>query len=251
MTVYVDNMNDDETVKIECDAVKINTQVYSYNNRYVAILPIDLDTKPGDYELTATLNEGKTSEYKTKEILTVTDKIFKTQYLTVTEDLNQSNNSNDAIIEFIKTVKPARLLSVSEKLWEGPFIMPVNGTLTTDFAEIRYVNDEKSSSRHSGIDLAAPIGTEVKAPNNGVVTLATNGLMSTGNTIVVDHGMGLFTSYYHLDSILVKVGEQVNKGDVIGTVGTTGFSTGAHLHYALSIYNTYVNTYQTLSGIID
>src|SRR5665647_2010269 len=108
-----------------------------------------------------------------------------------------------------------------------------------------------SSSRHSGLDLAAPLGTPVHAPNNGKVTLAAGGLLSTGNTIVIDHGMGLFTSYYHLNTMNVKAGDAVNKGDVIGTVGTTGFSTGPHLHYAVSIYNTNVNTYQPLAGIID
>jgi murein DD-endopeptidase MepM/ murein hydrolase activator NlpD len=129
--------------------------------------------------------------------------------------------------------------------------MPIEGRLTTDFAEIRYVNNEISSSRHSGIDLAAPTGTEVKAPNNGKVTLAMNDLLSTGNTLVIDHGMGLFTSYYHLDTITVKVGDVVEKGSIVGTVGTTGFSTGPHLHYAVSIYNSYVNTYQILNGIFD
>jgi murein DD-endopeptidase MepM/ murein hydrolase activator NlpD len=129
--------------------------------------------------------------------------------------------------------------------------MPVEGKLTTDFAEIRYVNDELSSSRHSGIDLAAPRGTDIKAPNNGKVTLAMNGLLSTGNTLVIDHGMGLFTSYYHLDSISVKEGDVVEKGSIVGKVGSTGFSTGPHLHYAVSIYNTYVNTYQILNGIFD
>lgn len=69
--------------------------------------------------------------------------------------------------------------------------------------------------------------------------------------MVIDHGLGLFTSYYHLDSILVKEGEVVKTGDIIGTVGSTGFSTGPHLHYSVSIYNTYVNPYQPLSGIFD
>ena len=131
------------------------------------------------------------------------------------------------------------------------FCYACGGELTTDFAEIRYVNKELSSSRHSGLDLAAPKGTSVKAPNNGIVAFAMEGLLSPGNTVVIDHGMGLFTSYYHLNTINVKKGDEVKKGDIIGTVGTTGFSTGPHLHYSVSIYNTYVNPYQTLSGIID
>jgi murein DD-endopeptidase MepM/ murein hydrolase activator NlpD len=214
-------------------------------------LPIDIDTKVGDYEVKAVFNEGKVGEYTNTKIVSVKKKEFKVQYLTVSEELNSSNNDYKAIQEFAQYVKPARTESLSEKLWDGKFIMPMEGRLTTDFAEIRYINNELSSSRHSGIDLAAPTGTEVMAPNNGKVTLAMNGLLSTGNTLVIDHGMGLFTSYYHLDSISVKVGDVVEKGNIIGTVGTTGFSTGPHLHYAVSIYNTYVNTYQILNGIFD
>ncbi len=251
MIVSVENLNSDETVKIKTNAVKTETEIYPYGEKYIAIMPIDLNAKIGEYDITAVFNEGMASEYKINKKVKINSKTFKTQYLTVSEELNSNNNDDKAIKEFIQYVKPARTESVPKKLWEGEFIMPVDGRLTTDFAEIRYVNNALSSTRHSGIDLAAPTGTEVKAPNNGKVTLAMNGLLSSGNTLVIDHGMGLFTSYYHLDTILVKTGDVVKKGDTIGTVGTSGFSTGPHLHYAVSIYNTYVNTYQPLNGIFE
>jgi len=249
--ISVDNMNEDETVKLQTNVIKTQIDIYPYKDKYMSMLPIDLYTKVGDYEVKAIFNEGKATEYTKTKIVSIKNKEFKVQYLTVSEELNSSNNDYKAIQEFAQYVKPARTESSPEKLWEGQFIMPIEGKLTTDFAEIRYVNNELSSSRHSGIDLAAPTGTEVKAPNNGKVTLAMNGLLSTGNTLVIDHGMGLFTSYYHLDPIAVKVGDIVEKGSVVGTVGTTGFSTGPHLHYAVSLYNTYINTYQILSGIFD
>ncbi|MFA9422036.1 MAG: M23 family metallopeptidase [Sedimentibacter sp.] len=251
LLVFVENLNDDETVTVKTDAVKLDTLMYNYKGKNIFMYPIDLNTVPGDYKLTATISDDRQTKYTVERILTVKNKIFKTQYLTVNEEINQTNNDNAAIFEFSQLVKPSRSNSVDEKLWEGTFIMPVEGELTTDFAEIRYVNNEQSSSRHSGLDIAAPKGTLVKAPNNGVVVFAMDGLLSSGNTVVIDHGMGLFTSYYHLDNIEVEKGEKVKKGDVIGTVGTTGFSTGPHLHYAVSIYNTYINPYQTLSGIID
>lgn len=251
LLISVDNLNEDETVTIKTDAVKIETDMYKYKEKNMFICPIDLNTVPGDYKLTAVIYEGEQTKYTFEKTLTVKDKSFKTQYLTVTDEMNQTNNDNAAIFEFSQLVKPARTSSADEKYWEGTFIMPVEGELTTDFAEIRYVNNEQSSSRHSGLDIAAAKGTEVKAPNNGVVVFAMDGLLSSGNTLVIDHGMGLFTSYYHLDTIAVKKGDKVKTGDIIGTVGTTGFSTGPHLHYAVSIYNTYVNPYQTLSGIID
>lgn len=251
LLISVENLNENETVKVTTDAVKINNDLYIYNDKNYFIFPIDLYAQTGDYKINALVNEGMENEYNLEKTLTVANKSFKTQYLTVSEEMNETNNDNAAIYEFAQLVKPARTQSLNEKLWEGSFIMPIEGELTTDFAEIRYVNNEPSSSRHSGLDLAAPTGTPIKAPNNGIVTFSMEGLLSPGSTVVIDHGMGLFTSYYHLNSIDVKEGDKVKKGDVIGTVGTTGFSTGPHLHYAVSIYNTYVNPYQTLSGIID
>lgn len=251
LLISVENLNDNETVNVATNAVKIDNDIYAYKDKKYYMFPIDLYAQPGDYKISVLVNGGTESEYTLEETLTVANKKFKTQYLSVTEEMNDTNNDNAAIYEFAQLVKPARTESVNEKLWEGTFLMPIEGELTTDFAEIRYVNNEVSSSRHSGLDLAAPTGTPVKAPNNGIVTFSMEGLLSPGNTIVIDHGMGLFTSYYHLDTIDVKEGDKVKKGDVIGTVGTTGFSTGPHLHYAVSIYNVYVNPYQTLSGIID
>lgn len=251
MALQVNNLNSDETVMIKTDVAKEEPEVHPYNDKYVSILPIDLYVKPGDYNVSAIFNQGKNNEFTVTKKVNIRKKAFKTQYLTVSEELNNTNNDDKSIQEFIKIVKPTRTVSSSKKLWDGEFLMPVDGRLTTDFAEIRYVNSKISSSRHSGIDLAAPKGTEVKSPNHGKVVLAASNLLSTGNTLVIDHGMGLFTSYYHLDTIAVKDGDLVKKGDIIGTVGTTGFSTGPHLHYAVSIYNTYVNTYQTLSGIFN
>ncbi|MBK5247319.1 MAG: M23 family metallopeptidase, partial [Peptostreptococcaceae bacterium] len=225
--------------------------VFNNGDEYVSILPIDLYATLGDHDISVTFNEGKANEYKITRTFSIYSKTFKTQYLVVSAELNQSNNNEKANLEYINIVKPARTISDNRKLWEGDFIMPVEGRLTTDFAEIRYNNNVLSSSRHSGLDLAAPSGTPVQVPNNGKVTLAASGLLSTGNTIVIDHGMGLFTSYYHLSAMNVKAGDTVNKGDIIGAVGTTGFSTGPHLHYAVSIYNTNVNPYQPLAGMIE
>jgi len=251
LIISIDNMNEGETIKLQTDVIKSEIEIYPYGNKYMCILPIDLYAVEGDYEINAIFNEKTNLEYTKNKLANIKKKEFKVQYLTVSEELNNNNNDYKSIQEFAQYVKPARTESSKDKLWEGQFIMPVEGRLTTDFAEIRYVNNELSSSRHSGIDLAAPRGTEVKSPNNGKVTLAMNDLLSTGNTLVIDHGMGLFTSYYHLDSISVKVGDVVEKGSVVGAVGSTGFSTGPHLHYAVSIYNTYVNTYQVLNGIFD
>lgn len=251
LILKIEKVNPEDTVRIHTDAVKTTGEVFEYGEGYRALLPIDLYAAPGTHDLSVVFNEGKETEYKITRQLSMKSRTFKTQYLVVSESMNQTNNNEQADREFVAVVKPARTISTPNKLWTGDFIMPIEGRLTTDFGQIRIINNEPSSSRHSGIDIAAPTGTPVKAPNNGIVTLAASGLLSTGNTIVVNHGMGLFTSYYHLNSMGVKTGDLVEKGDVMGTVGTTGFSTGPHLHYTVSIYNSYVNTFQPLTGIID
>lgn len=251
LLLEIEKVNSDDPVSVYTDAVKIKTEVFKYDDHFVAVLPLDLYASIRDHDISVTFNEGKDNAYEVTRTFRISSRTFKTQYLVVSESLNQTNNNEKANWEYINIVKPAKTISDHRKLWVGAFIMPVAGRLTTDFAEIRYTNNVLSSSRHSGLDLAAPSGTPVQAPNNGKVTLAASGLLSTGNTIVIDHGMGLFTSYYHLNTMTVNVGDTVYKGNVIGTIGTTGFSTGSHLHYAVSIYNTNVNTYQPLEGIID
>ena len=115
--------------------------------------------------------------------------------------------------------------------------MPVSGRLTTEFGETRYVNDFPTSYRHLGLDIAADEGGEVKAANRGKVVLARS-LTLTGNTVMIDHGEGLFSVYHHMRDLSVKTGEIVGRGQKIGAVGTTGFSTGPHLHFMISYYST-------------
>ena len=106
----------------------------------------------------------------------------------------------------------------------------------------RYVNDSITSYRHSGLDIAIDRGTPIMATNSGVVNLAQQ-LILTGNTIVIDHGLGIFSTYFHMDSLNVENGQMVTKGDIIGTVGSTGFSTGPHLHWTMSYYRTNLDPY--------
>ena len=119
-------------------------------------------------------------------------------------------------------------------LWEhGAFYTPLEGRLTSSFGLLRYINEEPAG-RHSGIDIAAPQGTPIVAAADGVVSLAMS-LHVTGETIVIDHGLNLFGCYYHLSELWVEEGDTIRAGETIGLVGSTGFSTGPHLHYTASI----------------
>jgi murein DD-endopeptidase MepM/ murein hydrolase activator NlpD len=129
-----------------------------------------------------------------------------------------------------------------EIYWRGTFLRPVDGgRITTPFGAIRITNNNVANPRHHwGIDIAAPTGTPVIATNYGRVVLA-EFLMHTGYTIVIEHGGGLKSYHFHMNSIDVTYNEMVERGNLIGTVGSTGFSTGPHLHFEFRIGNQAIN----------
>ena len=119
----------------------------------------------------------------------------------------------------------------SERRWQGSFIMPVEGRITTGFGLQRYIN-RTLAYRHRGIDIAAPEGTPVKAAADGVVSLADDSFLLHGKTIIIDHGHGVATLYLYLSEISVTPAQRASQGQLIGRVGATGVATGPHLHFA-------------------
>ena len=136
---------------------------------------------------------------------------------------------------------------VWEKLWDGPFIQPVDGVITSSFGLFRYINGSATPSRHQGVDIAVAEGTPVPASNSGQVVFADFVIM-TGNTVVIEHGAGLKTIYMHLSEIDCEAGDMVKKGDIIGLVGTTGYSTGPHLHFEVRIGDQSVSPWPLIDG---
>jgi murein DD-endopeptidase MepM/ murein hydrolase activator NlpD len=123
----------------------------------------------------------------------------------------------------------------------------VEGRITSSFGLYRYINGATTPSRHQGIDIAVPTGTPVPASNRGRVVQADFVIM-TGNTVVIEHGGGLKTYYYHMSEIDCAVGDMVEQGDIIGLVGSTGYSTGAHLHFEVRIDNRSVSPWPLIDG---
>lgn len=113
------------------------------------------------------------------------------------------------------------------------FIWPTQGRISGIYGSQRILNG-KPRQPHYGIDIAAPAGTPVRAPAGGVVTLAEDDLYYTGGTIIIDHGHGLTSAFLHMQDVDVKLGQRVDQGAVIGTVGSTGRSTGAHLDWRIN-----------------
>ena len=131
----------------------------------------------------------------------------------------------------------ARAINSDLPFFKEKFIMPVDGIISGVYGSQRILNG-KPKWPHYGIDIAAKQGTMIKSSGAGIVTMAESDLYYTGGTIIMDHGHGISTIYSHLESIMVSVGDKINQGDLIGTVGSTGRSTGPHLDFRVNWFQT-------------
>ena len=131
----------------------------------------------------------------------------------------------------------ARSINSDLPFFKNQFIMPVEGIISGVYGSQRILNG-KPKWPHYGIDIAAKKGTKIRSSATGVVTMAESDLYYTGGTIIMDHGHGISTIYSHLETLDVKVGDEVLQGDIIGTVGSTGRSTGPHLDFRVNWFQT-------------
>ena len=141
----------------------------------------------------------------------------------------------------------ARAINSELNFFKDKFIMPVEGIITGVYGSQRILNG-KPKWPHYGIDIAAKQGTEIISSATGVVTMAEDDLYYTGGTIIMDHGHGISTIYSHLENVLVSVGDKINQGDIIGTVGSTGRSTGPHLDFRINWFQTRLDPMSVLKN---
>jgi murein DD-endopeptidase MepM/ murein hydrolase activator NlpD len=194
---------------------------------FTAAVGIDLNTEPGSYPLSVTAAGAKIAR-----TVRIAKKDYPVQRLTLPEDKVILSPENEARVEREQKVLAAVWPVDSARLWSGRFIDPLPGKeITTTFGVRRIINRIPKSS-HSGIDLAADVGEPVRAPNDGVAVLAEDQFFS-GNSVVLDHGQGIYTMFFHLSEVTVRPGQAVMKGDVIGRTGATGRVTGPCLHWGV------------------
>lgn len=134
-----------------------------------------------------------------------------------------------------------------EKLWTGDFKLPLESEITSRFGTRREFNNEKRGY-HNGLDLRAKVGTPIRVPATGVVALAKD-LYYSGNTVILDHGRGLFTLYAHMSKISVKSGDRVSPGQLIGFSGQTGRVNGPHLHWGAVVSHVKINPLELTKGM--
>ena len=195
-----------------------------------AVVGIDLATTPGRYGIS--IHMGPLERDRFTHRVTIAPKSFRTRTLKVDPSfVNPPAAAEARIVADAERLRRLWTSSTDSPLWSGPFIPPVADPANSAFGT-RSIYNGQPRSPHSGADFSSAAGTPVKAPNAGRIVLADD-LYFTGNTVVIDHGAGLFSLFAHLRSMSVRESDLVTTGAVIGEVGATGRVTGAHLHWAV------------------
>lgn len=196
---------------------------------YVGLLGLDLQEKPGIHTLLVDVN-SQGHRRGVKVSVHVQNGAFPVQYLTLPRekvDLDEASLARWKAEQ--QQIREVLATDSSRRLWENRFMEPVQGIRTGVFGSVRVMNGQPRNP-HNGIDIAAPLGAEVRASSEAVVRLTVDHLLS-GKAIYLDHGLGLYTMYFHLSEVFVQEGEIVKAGQVIGKVGATGRASGPHLHW--------------------
>jgi murein DD-endopeptidase MepM/ murein hydrolase activator NlpD len=195
------------------------------------LVGLDLGLEPGPQavSLTVRYDDGRTET--TEASITIDPRDFPQKKLTVAakyvtppREVEERIQRESELLGMIYGLETPRWRG------EGPFVVPHEGKMAANFGERRVYNNVPRSS-HAGVDIAAPAGAPVRAANSGRVVLSRD-LYFSGKTVIIDHGLGLLTVYCHFSELRVKRGEDVEKGSVIGLAGSTGRSTGPHLHWS-------------------
>ena len=217
------------------------------NGEWAALLGVDLQLKPGTYPLEVRLQPKGETPVLWKEPVQVVAKDYGTESLQLPEGMVTLDAKT------LKRVKKeeARFSAVwgrrsPECYWREPFLRPVPGALLSTFGRSRVINGEQRSP-HTGADLRAALGEPVVASNSGRVALVGD-FFFHGRAVVIDHGFGLYTMYFHLSEVKVKQGERVERGTVIGLAGATGRASGPHLHWGVRLAGARVDPFALLKA---
>lgn len=214
-------------------------------NSYYALIPVSYYKKIGDYKIILSyIKEGK-KEFKGISIKVIDGK-YKSEVINVPKGKVTLNNKNKKRTkkEYAEAMNIYNTVD-KDLYFNDEFIYPINTKITSSFGKKRVYNGSLKSY-HSGTDFKAAISTPIKASNNGIISISENRFYS-GNSIVINHGQGIYSCYFHLSKMNFKVGDVVKKGDIIGLSGDTGRVTGPHLHFSFRVYGIQVDPLQIIT----
>ena len=223
-------------------------RAYPYRDKYRAVIGFSIDD-PGNenyfMKVKAKDRAGNTSDYHYKVY------VKKTKFGMLSFTLKPKNMEMlmpDTIRADWKKIEDVVSRENDEKYYQGKFIAPTTGRISMIFGLNEYINGAESG-KHRGLDFANAAGTQIVASNSGIIGLSEY-LPAHGNTVVIDHGQGIYTYYAHMKKLLVTPGTKVQKGQIVGLMGATGVATGPHLHFAVSLHNLRVDPMQWLKGAV-
>jgi murein DD-endopeptidase MepM/ murein hydrolase activator NlpD len=212
------------------------TLVVSHDGQWKAVVGLSLALAPGKHVLRVEKAQGRH-----ELTITVSPKTYPAQRLTL-KDRRQVDPGTEDLVRIGKDkVEIERAFSTWSEVPSPPlrFSLPASGRLSSGFGLQRYFNGQ-ARAPHSGLDIAAPVGTPIVAPAPATV-IAAGDYFFNGKTVFLDHGQGLISMYNHLDRVTVAPGKRLARGDVIGEIGLTGRTTGPHLHWTVSLNNVRVD----------
>lgn len=209
------------------------------------LIGIDMETEPGTYRLAISAKSRSGKTLRGRYRIRVQKRDFGEQRLILPEEMVELDEDNlKRVEEEAEKVREIWTEERSDRLWRGKFIKPLDGEITSPFG-VRRILNELPRNRHNGVDLEAEMGEEILSSNAGIVVLVDE-LYFSGKSVVVDHGRGLYTMYFHLSRIDVEEGQRVKKGEVLGLAGSTGRSTGPHLHWGVRLHDARVDPFSLL-----
>jgi len=224
-----------ETAAVEGSVDGRPLTFFPYAGGHAALFGVDLDMKPGTHAWRVGVVEPGREPQSAQGSVQITRRPFRVERLTLPpamvdldpETERRAVGESKQLTTLYRTITP-------ERLWRGKFTTPVGTTAAgTGFGARRIING-RPRLPHGGIDYAMPRGTPVVAANAGKVALVAE-FFFPGRLVVIDHGLGLYTLYFHLDTASVAEGERVERGQTLGTVGATGRATGPHLHFGAQV----------------
>jgi murein DD-endopeptidase MepM/ murein hydrolase activator NlpD len=223
-----------KSIFLEFRGVRFPLAFNEQNGTYEGLIGIDMDTRPATYEVKIVTIDGGSDIHLGNLLLKVEKVDFGIQKLSLPPSMvDLDRKTLERVNKEGKKLNSLFRAFRNEKLWRGAFIRPVEGELSAAFGLRRIINGQRRGP-HTGVDLRAEEGTPVLACNSGIVVLVDQ-LFFSGKSVILDHGWGFYSMYFHLSEVLVKEGMKVGKGAMLGRVGSTGRSTGPHLHWGIKM----------------
>jgi hypothetical protein len=217
---------------------------------WLAFIGLDLGMEAGTYPVEISVLYADGSHENVNREIKILSKTFPVKKLWVKQEfVTPPPEVQDRIKTEAAILKDVFSIYTVEWLGNGGFIIPTDGEVNPNFGERRIFNNKPRSS-HSGVDISSPLRTTVRASNAGRIVLAHN-LYFAGKTVIIDHGLGVFSLYCHFSKIGTTAGVFVKKGEVIGEVGATGRVTGPHLHWGIKVSGSRIDPFSLLSLNLD